>query len=725
MAYTINGNIPCGTEACTGREHTPAGACNSVYDIILDAIKEVKGEVANVDSLAKEATLLAKVAELKEALNTIDFTAIEQAIQDVEDVTAKEATLIQGISSVAKQGENQEATNSKILEGINSIANSMVTSLQEKVVTPQKYVQEVTPDNDKLGLKKVVVMGYTPEVISADPNEFEIQEDFKINLTKIAAENIRGEYECLVACAFYNDVKDVYLSTADAYYTCDGHFYDYSTQHTFAETNDPQRWVIFYYKTNGNQFAIGELQPYEISVIGNLGSILITKDGNIERILVPDGSSIEYVDNVGYAQKFRSHTMKNILKHNQNALIFNNDNYGSGILDIGIKELNGGYVIQNNVGNFSVVVFSELVKATSGYAFYNYNRRESSPVLKEVHFPKLEECSTCLFGGVNYWYEGLSSITFPSLKKSSSVLFSFDPISKKSSLRYLEFPAMEEISSIVFDKKSGTIGDVVVRFPNLKEYNTTTETHSTVHTEAPEVERMIFFQLGETYITSTSLIQKQTDYFPKLRYIDTSQLWQYSGLASYSKDIFNDFPNLEEAYLGCWECWLLNGTYREVHFPKLRILAYKNHFEPNASPGYRACLFYTKQTMELFSLDSIEEIKDLNVSYNASRKVDIARIYIGCQGDRMQTVNLNAGVADTYTKDIEIGVGARQPISIVNYNGLTAENIALHILDKLADNTDGETITIKIGATNLATINADATYSQYVALAQAKNYTII
>ena len=38
MAYTINGNIPCGTEACTGREHTPAGACNSVYDIILDAI---------------------------------------------------------------------------------------------------------------------------------------------------------------------------------------------------------------------------------------------------------------------------------------------------------------------------------------------------------------------------------------------------------------------------------------------------------------------------------------------------------------------------------------------------------------------------------------------------------------------------------------------------------------------------------------------------------------
>lgn len=152
MAYTINGNIPCGTEACTGREHTPAGACNSVYDIILDAIKEVKGEVANVDSLAKEATLLAKVAELKEALNTIDFTAIEHAIQGVEDVTAKEATLIQGVGDIIKAVENIDFTDleNSIAEVKNAVANIDFSALakQSTLLAESQVIQEAIQNID-------------------------------------------------------------------------------------------------------------------------------------------------------------------------------------------------------------------------------------------------------------------------------------------------------------------------------------------------------------------------------------------------------------------------------------------------------------------------------------------------------------------------------------------------------------------------------------------------
>lgn len=102
MAYTLNEEIPCRTEACTSGEHRPASACNSVYDIILNAIKEVKGDVADIDALAKEQTLLNKVAELKSALSTIDFTTIEQAIKDVKAVAAKEDTLIQGVGDIIK-----------------------------------------------------------------------------------------------------------------------------------------------------------------------------------------------------------------------------------------------------------------------------------------------------------------------------------------------------------------------------------------------------------------------------------------------------------------------------------------------------------------------------------------------------------------------------------------------------------------------------------------------
>ena len=108
MAYTLNEEIPCRTEACTSGEHRPASACNSVYDIILDAIKDVKGDVANIDALAKEQTLLNKVAELKSALSTIDFTTIEQAIKDVKAGAAKEDTLIQGVGDIIKALESMQ-----------------------------------------------------------------------------------------------------------------------------------------------------------------------------------------------------------------------------------------------------------------------------------------------------------------------------------------------------------------------------------------------------------------------------------------------------------------------------------------------------------------------------------------------------------------------------------------------------------------------------------------
>ena len=132
MAYTINGNIPCGTEACTGREHSPAGACNSVYDIILDAIKEIKGEMANVDSLAKEATLLAKVAELKEALNNIDFTDLETAIGEVKDAVAnidfsalaQETTLTQGIQDLKDVTAKEDTLNSAKEEILTAVDNA-------------------------------------------------------------------------------------------------------------------------------------------------------------------------------------------------------------------------------------------------------------------------------------------------------------------------------------------------------------------------------------------------------------------------------------------------------------------------------------------------------------------------------------------------------------------------------------------------------------------------
>ena len=115
--------------------------------------------VGALPTLAKEATLLAKVAELKEALNTIDFTAIEQAIQGVDDVTAKETTLIQGIGDIIKAVENIDFTDleNSIAEVKNAVANIDFSALakEETLTQVQSKVEEVGNKIDNIKLPEI------------------------------------------------------------------------------------------------------------------------------------------------------------------------------------------------------------------------------------------------------------------------------------------------------------------------------------------------------------------------------------------------------------------------------------------------------------------------------------------------------------------------------------------------------------------------------------------
>ena len=95
-------------------------------------------------------------------------------------------------------------------------------------------------------------------------------------------------------------------------------------------------------------------------------------------------------------------------------------------------------------------------------------------------------------------------------------------------------------------------------------------------------------------------------------------------------------------------------------------------------------------------------------------------IYIGCKGKPTDVIRLwcyfdNA----TNLTDVEIRQGARQPITLDNMGNLTAENIVNHIFEKLADNSDGDPITINIGSANLAKLT-----DEQKAIAQNKNYTL-
>ena len=108
-------------------------------------------------------------------------------------------------------------------------------------------------------------------------------------------------------------------------------------------------------------------------------------------------------------------------------------------------------------------------------------------------------------------------------------------------------------------------------------------------------------------------------------------------------------------------------------------------------------------------------------------------LYIGCQGDRTQTIGINNYDYDTSNaevhnsvnvEDIEIRQGTRQPLiisnsTIVYWEKLSREKVREHIIDRLADNSDGEPIRIQLG-----TILSKLT-EEDIAVATNKNYNLI
>jgi hypothetical protein len=153
-----------------------------VIDTTSTTTAEISGDsalgivVGALPTLAKEATLLAKVAELKEALNTIDFTAIEQAIQNVEDVTAREATLIQGVGDIIKAVENIDFTDleNSIAEVKNAVANIDFSALAKEDTLTQglssveSKVEEVGNKIDNIKLPEID----TTNIASKDVEKF-------------------------------------------------------------------------------------------------------------------------------------------------------------------------------------------------------------------------------------------------------------------------------------------------------------------------------------------------------------------------------------------------------------------------------------------------------------------------------------------------------------------------------------------------------------------------
>lgn len=136
---------------------------------IMDGISKLESQIKKT---SKEATLLAKVAELKDALNTIDFTAIEKAIENVGDVTAREATLIQGVGDIIKAVENIDFTDleNSIAEVKNAVANIDFSALAKE----DTLTQGISSVESKMEEEADSIEAKIDEIVAAYNNGQEI-----------------------------------------------------------------------------------------------------------------------------------------------------------------------------------------------------------------------------------------------------------------------------------------------------------------------------------------------------------------------------------------------------------------------------------------------------------------------------------------------------------------------------------------------------------------------
>lgn len=82
-----------------------------------------------INEIAKESTINTKAEEIKQAVENIDLSSIENKMEEGVNNLSNKIDNIKlpeiDTTELAKQGENQEATNSAILSALNGVAASM------------------------------------------------------------------------------------------------------------------------------------------------------------------------------------------------------------------------------------------------------------------------------------------------------------------------------------------------------------------------------------------------------------------------------------------------------------------------------------------------------------------------------------------------------------------------------------------------------------------------
>ena len=262
------------------------------------------------------------ISEQQDTISEQQTTASEQAQTIARLVATQSAPALEAELAAGKTDLASAIT----AKGVETAPTDSLATMADKV---REVVQAPALDGESV----------TGETIFPQP--------YMWNLIREAYAHQMGAYKALILAEFYKGYDTIPLSGADAYYTCDGDFYDAATTHVWHDNNNKSnRYVIYYYENDGQNFNIADpsVCPRRMVVIGKVGNILCDVDGRITQIY--NCGEIQDIQLNG-TQPWESNVVLQIGNHDSGNVFRNNNNIINAVFIA--DNINGGSIFSHNV----------------------------------------------------------------------------------------------------------------------------------------------------------------------------------------------------------------------------------------------------------------------------------------------------------------------------------------------------------------------------------------
>ena len=186
-----------------------------------------------------------------------------------------------------------------------------------------------------------------------------------------------GHYAALIVCEYYKGYDSLQLQGADAYYTCDGDFYDTSSPlHVWHDSDNGRanRWVCFLFATAGARLDITNtaISPRSMYIGGHIGTIEYFVNGRLTNLVcgVEDTDTIDLFKDSEFSQAFGLNVIsKNIKDFGKLKIV----SYGAVIIKnlSNLNKTNADYLISAQYANYVNIEFDSLYVSVNGSLVYS------------------------------------------------------------------------------------------------------------------------------------------------------------------------------------------------------------------------------------------------------------------------------------------------------------------------------------------------------------------